>query len=121
MKKKLFSTLIFASILVLTACGGDDSEESTGGNGEGGEGAEVVVTGTNWDLETDVSTVDAGEVTFTLENEEGHHGISIDGTDLDIEGEGSDTVTLEAGEYTIICSIPCGEGHEEMTTVLTVQ
>jgi len=120
MKKKLFTTLIFASILVLTACGGNDSEESTGENGDG-DGAEVVVTGTNWDFETDVSTVDAGEVTFTLVNEEGHHAISIDGTDLEINGEGSDTITLEAGEYTIICTMPCGEGHEEMTAMLTVQ
>lgn len=121
MKKKLFSSLILTFTLVLTACGGDDSEENASGNTDGADGANVEVTATNWDFETDVNTVDAGEVTFTLVNEEGHHGISIEGTDLEIDGEGSSTVTLEPGEYTINCTIPCGEGHEEMTAMLTVQ
>ncbi|WP_416151151.1 cytochrome C oxidase subunit II [Salipaludibacillus sp. HK11] len=118
MKKKIFSSLIFASILVLSACGGDNESEEASSNSGAGETVEI--TATNWDIETDVTTVEAGEVTFTLVNDEGHHGISIEGTDLTIDGEGSDTVTLEPGEYTIICTIPCGEGHEEMTAVITV-
>ncbi|WP_332694296.1 hypothetical protein [Halalkalibacter lacteus] len=44
--------------------------------------------------------------------------MAIEGADLKIDGDGEATVTLEAGEYIIYCTIPCGGGHEEMTAKL---
>lgn len=123
MKKRFFSLIVFALILMLVACGGGDSadEGSTTDSEGNASGAAVDIVATNWDLELDNTTVPAGEVTFTLTNEEGMHGIEIKGTDVSIEGDGSATTTLEPGEYEIYCSIMCGEGHDDMVSTLIVE
>ncbi|MEQ6377172.1 cytochrome C oxidase subunit II [Bacillaceae bacterium S4-13-58] len=116
--KKLMLTLLFAAlVMALAACGGDDSSS----NNAGGSGETVDLTASNWQFDKDTYTVPAGKVTFNLKNEDGYHGIEIEGTDVKIEGEGSDSATLEAGEYTIKCSVPCGSGHDTMTTKLVVE
>ncbi|WP_209121091.1 hypothetical protein [Alkalihalobacillus sp. BA299] len=53
-------------------------------------------------------------------NVEGYHGIAIDGTNLKIDGDGTATISLEPGEYTIYCSVACGGDHEEMTAKLII-
>ncbi|WP_254434201.1 hypothetical protein [Halobacillus sp. Marseille-Q1614] len=63
----------------------------------------------------------AGEITVNLSNDEGVHGIEIEGTDISIDNEGSATASLEPGEYTIKCNIVCGTGHEEMVSTLIVE
>ncbi|MBB6454053.1 heme/copper-type cytochrome/quinol oxidase subunit 2 [Salirhabdus euzebyi] len=123
MKKLMLTSLFTLLLLALAACGGDDNATSGSDDASGGEGTSstVELVATNWDFAEDTYTVPAGEVTFELINEEGFHGITINGTDVKIDGEGTATATLEAGEYTIICNVPCGEGHAEMTAQLVVQ
>ncbi|WP_235000438.1 cupredoxin domain-containing protein [Virgibacillus dakarensis] len=50
------------------------------------------------------------------------HGLAIDDFDVNIEGDGNATFTPDKpGEYTIYCSIPCGQGHSDMTSTLVVK
>ncbi|WP_019413159.1 hypothetical protein [Paenisporosarcina sp. TG20] len=123
MKKFIISTMMIALILVLAACGGDDStsgvNDTSGGESPTSNTVELVAS--NWEFEKDSYSVPAGEVTINLVNGEGFHGITIEGTDVKIDGDGSATTSLEPGEYKVICSVPCGEGHAEMTTQLIVE
>ena len=120
MKKLLLTVLLLGLILMLAACGGDDSTNSNN-NTSGGDGTTLDLKASNWKFDQDTYTVPAGNVTVNLVNDEGFHGIDIEGTDISIEGENSATSNLEPGEYTIRCNIPCGEGHGEMTAQLIVE
>ncbi|WP_280771701.1 cytochrome C oxidase subunit II [Salipaludibacillus daqingensis] len=122
MKKKLIGLMLLALVLVLVACGGnEDVTEIENQSGDNVSSSEVNLVASNWDFDEDTYIADAGDVTFNLTNEEGHHGIMIDGTDVEIDGEGSARASLEPGEYTIYCSIPCGEGHDDMEATLVVE
>ena len=81
------------------------------------------VTATDFEFDQEEYTVDAGEpVNVSLTSQEGGHGLAIDNFDIDIQGEGEATFTPEEpGRYNIYCSVPCGEGHTDMTATLIVQ
>ncbi|WP_235001685.1 cytochrome C oxidase subunit II [Halobacillus sp. Marseille-P3879] len=132
MLKKILMSLMLSLVFVLAACGG--SEEDTGsdegseemeenGGEESASGNNLDISATNFEFDQSEYTVEAGEeVTVNLTNEEGTHGIAIDEFDVNMEGEGSTTFTPEEpGEYTIECSVPCGEGHEDMQSTLIVE
>ncbi|MFC7062538.1 cytochrome C oxidase subunit II [Halobacillus seohaensis] len=120
MKKGIFALMFTALILVLAACGGGD-EEVDGGDTQEATGATVDIVASNWEFNEENFTAPAGEITFNLTNEEGMHGIEIEGADVSINNEGSATATLEPGEYTIKCSVVCGTGHADMVSTLTVE
>ncbi|OZM55984.1 hypothetical protein CIB95_14150 [Lottiidibacillus patelloidae] len=111
MKKLLIFALISMFTLGLAACGGSDSNKE----------ADVTIEASNWDFNQDEYHAKAGDITIALKNTTGHHGITIDGTDINIQGEGTDSANLEPGEYIIRCSIACGTGHMEMTAKLIVE
>lgn len=137
MRKGLFAAILFGLILVLAACGGDDNSdtENTGGddateqaedNGSSEDTAtnnDLNITATNFEFDQAEYTVEAGEeVNISLANDDGMHGLAIDDLDVNIEGDGEATFTPEEpGEYTIYCSIPCGEGHDDMKSTLIVK
>ncbi|MFC3040593.1 cytochrome C oxidase subunit II [Virgibacillus xinjiangensis] len=141
MKKGLLAFLVLALVLFLAACGGgsdevsgpedtDDAtaaeetaEETESESAEGEASNEINLTATNFDLGGEEFVVNSGEeVTLTLTNEEGNHGVAIDELDVDLQGEGEVTfVPEEPGEYTIYCNIFCGEDHDQMTATLIVQ
>ncbi len=117
--KKIWSiSLLFALILVLAACGGKESSSSDQSNGTE---STIEMVASNWKFDQETYTVPAGKVTFNLKNEEGYHGISIEGTNLKIDGDGSASVVLEPGEYKVKCSIPCGGDHDTMEATIIVQ
>lgn len=125
MKKLLFTLLLASLAITLVACGGENS--STGNDNtpstptSGSSSAnKVVIEALNFDFDQEEYHVAAGEITIELKNSEGFHGIEIVGTGIDIKGNASQTVTLEPGEYEIICSIPCGPGHADMYAKLIV-
>ncbi len=120
MKKLLLAMLSVMLIAVLAACGGGEEANSESG-GSNGEGGTVTLEASNYTFDQDEYRVPAGDVTIDLKNIEGYHGITVEGTDMKIDGEGSATANLKPGEYKIICSIPCGEGHHEMTAMLVVE
>ncbi|PKR77101.1 cytochrome C oxidase subunit II [Halalkalibacillus sediminis] len=118
MKKLVLLAVVLMMGLVLAACGGDDASSS-----EAAEADEsVTLTATNFDFDQEEYHVNAGNVEIELVNEEGMHGITIDGVDgFEIENEGSQVVKLTPGEYTVRCSVPCGAGHSEMVATIHVE
>jgi plastocyanin len=126
MKIRLFAPAIAAGALVLSACGGgSDSSDGTTAPID----ADVVVTAIDplkWDQEQYTAT--AGDVVVAVENDSSQpHDLRIldaGNTELPLELEipsqgdvESGSVTLAAGTYTLICTIP---GHTSMKSTLTV-
>lgn len=127
LKKWLLSTILVSVLVVLVACGGNDASDTTeqeenNGSSEDTTSQEINMTGINFEFDQAEYTVKAGEeVTINYQNEEGMHGIAIDGLDVDIKGDGQATFTpTEPGEYIIYCNIPCGAGHDDMKSTLIV-
>lgn len=119
MKKPILILFTVMGIMLLSACGGGEENTSSNGKKSGGEST-VTIEASNWQFDKEEYNATAGDVTINLKNAEGYHGITIDGTNVKIDGEGKATANLEPGEYTIRCSIMCGEGHGEMTATLVV-
>lgn len=137
MKKSLLATIILGLVLVLAACSGSNSDgnssteadnsaeqkENTDSTENSTANNDFEIIATNFDFDQDEYVVQAGEeVKITLVNDEGMHGIAIDGLNVKIDGDGEATFTPEEpGEYRIYCSIPCGQGHGDMVATLVVQ
>ena len=126
MRLHLALPVIAAGALVLAACGGDDSgSDSTSAPVD----ADVVVKAVDplqWDQPT--YSAQAGDVAIAVENDSSQpHNLHIVGPDqvelplsLDIPSKGdtdTGTVSLTAGDYTLICTVP---GHANMKSTLTV-
>lgn len=126
MRIRLVAPLLAAGALALTACGGGGSGSDTT---SAPVDADVVVRAVDplaWDAATYTAT--AGEVTIAAQNDSSqpHNLRMLDssntemGVALDIPSRGdvqTETVTLTAGSYTLICTIP---GHTNMKSTLTV-
>jgi plastocyanin len=119
---------LFASLaLVLSACGGSSTAEPT----ETVPAGALVVTaksGLRFDA-TEYGPVPAGDITFGYVNDDTmRHTLIIAKGDekvgsfklivVDKGDVDSGTITLEAGEYTLICDVP---GHSNMRATLTVE
>jgi plastocyanin len=125
MTLRFLAPLVLAGALGLAACGGGSSSSGDTIPAD----ADVVVKaidGIKWDQSS--YSAQAGEVTIAAENASSlPHNLYIvaaDGTqlpgmiDLPNRGRvGTMTVTLAAGEYTLICTIP---GHNNMKATLAV-
>ncbi len=124
MRIRFATPLVVAATLALAACGGGSSSDTTTPSD-----ADVVVKaieGILW--EKDAYTATAGEVTIEAVNDSSapHNLHLLDSANVDlgikldipVKGRKADTtVTLKAGTYTIICTIP---GHAGMKATLTV-
>ena len=112
--------VVLLCVLLLVACGEKKDaipiEKQPTTNGEA-----VKIIADNWTFDKETYVVPAGEVTVHLKNNEGFHGIAIEGTDIAIEGDGYYTTTLKPGEYTIICNVICGTGHYDIIATLVVE
>ncbi|WP_047982423.1 MULTISPECIES: cupredoxin domain-containing protein [Ornithinibacillus] len=127
MNKGLLALITIGLVLVLAACGQTNSSDTDNSNsshtGEATSNNVVEIKATNWEFDQAEYSVNAGEeVSISLTNNEGMHGIAIDEFDVNIEGDGKASFTPDQpGEYIIYCSIPCGEGHSEMKSTLIVK
>lgn len=121
MKKILLATFTLLLVIVLTACGGSENAN----NNDSGDTIDntLDVQATEFTFDQEEYVVKSGqEVTVNLESTEGIHGFAIDEFGVDIQDSGTATFTPEEpGEYEIYCSVPCGEGHEDMKATLIVQ
>lgn len=85
---------------------------------------ELRITGKNFEFDQPEYHITAGEeVIISYRNAVGGgiHGMAIVGTDINLEDGESVTYTFEPGEYDIVCSIMCGEGHATMAAKLIVE
>lgn len=123
-------TVVFA----LSACGGskeegtdtatDNATNNSPTDEVSGDAREIALKAANFEFDQKEYKAKVGEtVKFTLVNEEGVHGVQMDGIDVNLDvGNPSQTVTLnEAGTYEIICSVFCGTGHSDMKSTLIVE
>src|SRR5699024_12107393 len=99
----------------------EDTSSDDGSESASGDSSTVDITATNWEFDQEEYTAPAGEVTVKLTSKEGFHGIQVEGTDIEIEQDGTASGNLEPGEYNIICSVPCGAGHDDMVSTLIVE
>ena len=106
------------------------SSSSNGGGATIPAGATLIKAqeAITWDAKTYTATPVDGKVTISLRDESSlpHnlHLVDAEGNDaglsLDVEGHGdvhTDSLTLKAGTYQVICTIP---GHGNMKATLTV-
>jgi cytochrome c oxidase subunit 2 len=132
MKKWLFASMLLLAVLLLSACGGSEesskteeapmSEESSMSEESGSTAQVVNISATNFAFNQEEYRVSAGApISIEFASAQGVHGIAITGTDITLNDGDKKEVTLEAGEYDIICSIPCGTGHTQMRAKLIVE
>ncbi len=124
--KKLWTVVLSITLMAaLTACGGNNAAtNNTSGEAPAGDAKEVKIVASNWEFDQAEYTVAKGEnVNFVLENAAGMHGVEIKGLGVKLDnGNPSKSIKVDkAGEYEIICNIPCGQGHIQMKSKLIVQ
>ncbi len=117
----LFAVLI-AGIAVAVANG----DGGGGGGGESTAAGPIPVTLSEWSIDPGTITADAGPVTFAVSNTGTQtHNLTIEETDAttgNIDAGGSATLdagNLDAGDYTLLCTIP-GHADQGMKGTLTV-
>ncbi len=120
MKRWMLLPFLLLSLVLLPACGGADEQSAEPTKPAGNEQV-LDISATNFEFNEKEYTVKAGQpVKISFASKQGVHAIQIGGTDISLDDGDSETVTLQAGEYNIICSIPCGSGHAQMVSKLIV-
>lgn len=128
MKKKwmtICSSAVVATFLI-TGCSSNEAKPAAGDAAASAPAAGenvINIEASNWKFNQETFEAKVGQpVTINFKTTEGVHGITIDGLGVDISREGSETITPEkAGEYQILCSIPCGPDHGKMIAKLVVK
>ena len=97
------------------------------GSVQTGEPRVIEIVAKRYDFVPSSIEVMQGEpVTIVVSSGDGFHGFGIKAFDISKEIARGETVTIEftpdvAGEFPILCTEYCGEGHEEMKGVLVVK
>ena len=126
MKKHLLFILAVLFIIILTACGGNDTskEENIQVDREitivGKTGSDV----TDYVFEPAEITVNKGEtIRFHLESSNTvSHGIQFQGINFRLTERKSEVFTFNSvGEFEGRCSVLCGAGHATMTVKIIVE
>lgn len=113
---------VLALGLALSACGGGGND-SAAGEETLTASQTLVVKASNWQFDSPEYTIPKDTpVEIKLVNEQGAHGLKIDGAGVNLKtGKTSKVVKLAAGTYDMKCSVTCGTGHLNMTAKLIVK
>lgn len=104
------TSLVALAALALAGCGGGGTGASDGG------GTTVTIATKEFAFDPASVTAPAGGFTLTVDNAKGlvEHDVTIEGEDITVLAQpgasASAEVDLEAGTYTIFCSVP---GHRQ--------
>ncbi|NHN29288.1 cupredoxin domain-containing protein [Paenibacillus agricola] len=136
MKKIIVLALSISLMFVMSACGQKAATPATApapattgsaptAAAPAASGAQQVkLVASNYKFDQAEYKVKAGQdVTVTLDNKEGMHGVAIDAFKVKLDGSNK-TATFKAdkpGTYDIVCSVPCGSGHMTMKSKLIVE
>lgn len=131
MKKWIVLALITCLTTVLFACGAaPSSNQAAKGPEPVMDVAEediasgsIEIVASDWKFDKDVYAIRAGEpIKLKVNSIDGVHGIEIRHTAYTkIDNfEETEVLITEPGTYTIVCSIPCGQGHRTMQAKLVV-
>lgn len=121
-------------VFVFALGGEKDQSQTTSGASEGdgnphaanepekGKVVEINISAKTFEFNPAEIQAKVGDtVRFTMSNDSGMHGIALDEFGMNLkEGETFEYVVTEAGEFQFYCSIPCGQGHDNMTGTLNV-
>ncbi|ANC76538.1 hypothetical protein ABE65_006875 [Fictibacillus phosphorivorans] len=119
LKKSLWlAAIAVLAIGILAACGGSKDKEKSTKNAE----ETITIEASNFKFDKKEYEIPANkDVALKLENVDGNHAVMIEGEDVNVTGGSSDVVNLKPGEYTLRCSVPCGNGHADMVSKLVVK
>jgi len=130
MKKWIVLALVTCLAVILIACGSAPSSNKANGPEpvidvaeEDIATGELEIIASNWKFDKEIYAIRAGEpVKLTVNSIEGVHGVEIRHTAYTHIPSKTETEVLitEPGTYTIVCSIPCGQGHRTMQAKLVV-
>ncbi|MFA6509819.1 MAG: cupredoxin domain-containing protein [Candidatus Peribacteraceae bacterium] len=87
----------------------------------------IDITAKDWEFSPSAITLKKGEkVAFRITAIQGHHGFLVPELGLNTDIPEGQTVTTEfptdrAGTFQFRCSVPCGEGHMDMTGTIVIQ
>ncbi|MDD5623777.1 MAG: cupredoxin domain-containing protein [Candidatus Peribacteraceae bacterium] len=103
---------------------GSGATKSSNGNGQ----ARVVrVEAANWAFTPDLITAQVGEkVTIELVGVSGMHALAVPALGINLAVDPGQTARVDlptdkAGTFEFHCSIPCGEGHKDMTGEIVIE
>lgn len=98
---------------------------------EGASGAmaprSITITSDNWSFSPAVIMVKKGErVNLSVKGVGGVHGYAVPGLGINETVMPDQTVLIEiptdkAGSFDVLCSIPCGAGHKDMTGKIIIE
>ncbi|MBP1988958.1 hypothetical protein [Paenibacillus eucommiae] len=89
-------------------------------------GKSLKIVASNWHFDEPEYKVTKGDkLKVSLVQKEGIHAVHITGEGLDVtldKNNPSQEISFDAaGNYEVICVLPCGEGHADMKSTLIVQ
>lgn len=87
------------------------------------EGEKLVIKASSFKFEPSEVKIPANkDIELQLDMGESLHGLAIPELNVDIKEDGESVmINAQPGEYTYVCSIMCGAGHEDMKGVLIVE
>jgi cytochrome c oxidase subunit II len=120
----MFSLFIVACLLGIGVLFQNISARQAEMAKEATAGPTLKFVASNFQFDKPEYTVKSGEkVTVSLQNKEGLHALEIVGLNvkLDNNTKSMDVTFDKPGTYEVHCVLPCGPGHPNMKTKLTVQ
>jgi cytochrome c oxidase subunit II len=120
LKKLIILLAVAALILALAACGEKEQPTAQPQNAE----QEITIKAKNFAFDQPEYHVKKGKsVKVTLVSEEGIHGVNIKEYKINLDSKKSSQVFTpdKEGNFSIVCSIPCGTGHGDMKATLVVE
>lgn len=125
MFRRIVILLSIVFVIVLTACGSNDTSNNNHSSEPEMEAeTELIITATNYSFDQEEYHLKKGvPVKIIFENESGNHGILVPEFELQLNAKKSSKVIVpeEAGTFEVTCSIMCGSGHSAMRAKIIVE
>lgn len=127
MKKWLVLSGIMLLAVILAACGannkGNSADPITNPADPSEATSEIVIQASNYTFDKEEYRIKVGEtVNIKVDSIDGVHAVKIVKTDYNIKNNQTVAVNFaKPGAYTMICSQPCGTGHNQMKATLIVE
>lgn len=87
----------------------------------------IEITAEDWSFTPATITVKKGEkVQLSITGVTGEHGYAVPDLGINVGVHLGETVLIDlptdtAGEFSVLCSVPCGSGHKDMTGMIVIE
>ncbi len=122
-RKIIFLLVITTLFLFIGGCASSNETIQPSSAKMISEGETLVIKASSFKFEPSEVKIPANkDIELQLDMGESLHGLAIPELNVDIKEDGESVmINAEPGEYTYVCSIMCGAGHEDMKGVLIVE